>query len=73
MLDEEKNKSLNNINFTSYGIFAILFMIMTSDVFQENILSHFSSAMDGRVLTTTGMLITILSLIVAHILIMYNL
>lgn len=62
----------NTINWKSYGIFAILFMIATSDVFQENILSNFSSAVDGREPTIIGMLITVIMLITAHVLIMAN-
>ena len=68
---DETNTS-NTIDFKSYGIFAILFLIVTSDVFQENILSNFESAMDGRNVTTTGMLITVLMLLFAHMLIMHN-
>ena len=65
-------KNLTDINWKSYGVLAVLFMIVTSDVFQENVLSCFSSAMDGSIVTTTGMLITAIVLIIAHILIMYN-
>lgn len=67
-----EQKNLTDINWKSYGVLAVLFMIVTSDVFQENVLSCFSSAMDGSIVTTTGMLITAIVLIIAHILIMYN-
>ena len=63
----------NSINWKSYGILAILYLLITSDIFTENILSIISGTIDGREVTCKGAIISAIILVIAHILIMHNL
>lgn len=56
-------------SWKSYAILGILFLIITSDVFVDNVLCSFSSATRGRDLTIVGAIISAIILIIAHILI----
>ena len=56
-------------SWRSYTILGILFLIITSDVFIDNVLCSFSSATKGRDLTFVGAIISAIILIIAHIII----
>jgi hypothetical protein len=69
----KENNKIESVNWKSYGVLAILFLIVTSDIFQENILSCFGSALNGREITLMGAIISAIILIIAHILIIHQL
>ncbi len=62
-------KDDGNASVKSYAILGILFLIITSDVFIDNVLCSFSSATKGRDLTIVGAIISAIILIMAHIII----
>ena len=69
---EEKVENDKNTGMTtcSYGILAFLFLIVTSDVFSDNILSAVPGAIENRSVTTFGSIVAAIILILLHILIM---
>jgi hypothetical protein len=69
--NENKNNDNNNgMSSCSYGILAFLFLIVTSDVFADNILSAIPGAIENRSVTTFGSIVAAIILILLHILIM---
>lgn len=70
---KETDNEKKGIDFKGYAILGLLFLIITSDVFQDNVLANFNGALDGRAITTTGAIISAICLIIAHILLIHNL
>ena len=68
--DKTSSNNSNNFNTCGYGILAFLFLIITSDVFGEIVLSTIPGAVEGRTVTTLGAIISAIILIIAHMLIM---
>lgn len=58
-----------NSSTCSYGILFFLYLIITSDIFGEIVLSNFPNAVSGRSVTTTGAIISGIILILTYILI----
>ena len=63
-------KNSGSADWASYGILAILFLVITSDIFVDNVLCMFKSAVKGRNITFVGAIISVIILIMAHIVIM---
>ncbi len=63
----------NNSSRCSYGILIFLYIMISSDIFAETILSSIPGAVDGRSITTIGVIISAIVLVLAHIFIMNNL
>uniref|UniRef100_A0A6C0LJQ4 Uncharacterized protein n=1 Tax=viral metagenome TaxID=1070528 RepID=A0A6C0LJQ4_9ZZZZ len=68
-VDEEKNKGFS---FKSYALLLLLFMLVTSDIFNETVLSCVPSATEGRDATMTGAIISGIILCIAHAVIINN-
>lgn len=67
---DNNNDKNNGMTTCSYGILAFLFLIVTSDVFADNILSAIPNAVENRSVTTFGSIVAAIILILLHILIM---
>jgi hypothetical protein len=57
----------NNFSAQGYGLFVILYMIVTSDIFSDNILAHINGTVDNTNVTSFGALVSCLMLIIMHI------
>ena len=73
IVKESFTETKKDIDFKGYALLGILFIIITSDVFQDNVLAKFNGAVDGRMITTTGAIISAICLIIAHIILVHNL
>ena len=71
-IDKKNDNYLTTLNWRSYGLLMLLFLIVQSDIFNETILSCIPNAIDNRELTLTGAIVSGLILCIAHILLMYN-
>ena len=71
-LTKKNDNYLTTLNWRSYGLLMLLFLIVQSDIFNETILSCIPGAIENRELTLTGAIISGLILCVAHIFLMYN-
>ena len=67
------DSKIDSFSWKGYGLFVVLYLIVNSDVFIDNILSCYGPTLNGRELTLTGALISIIIIIIAHIFLTYQL
>lgn len=69
--DVEKNNSLLekkiNLNFSLYFIIAIVFILISSDIFEEHVLANISGCVDGKVTNWGNMVKTIMMVLMVGV------
>lgn len=65
----KKDTSCFNTSACSYGVLAFLYLVISSDVFADVVLSALPGAVEGRSVTTLGAIMSAIILILAHLLI----